>query len=331
MQTLIREIMKREKKKLLKKKGVIAVGMGYKIINGKVTNHPCIVVSVERKLIPSELRPKDLIPTAVGAILTDVVESKVIKALHTERHRPAMGGISIGHVDVSAGTFGGLVKRGAALFILSNSHVLALSGEAKLGDAVIQPGSHDGGEYPRDHIADLAAFVPIQMSGVLSDCPIGNFFKGSLNLLFRLVRSHTRFQIIRIQEGANLIDAALAKPLSQDLVSSAFLGISGSVKGVVEAELGMEIQGSSRTSGVRFGTIDQTDVSVKIQYGEGKIAVFDDQLLSNTMKARGGDSGTEVLSMGGYLTGLLFAGSENTMIANKIQHVVDAFDLQFDT
>lgn len=329
MKTLIREVMKREKKKLLEKKGVIAVGVGYKIINGEATNHPCIVVSVERKLTPSELRPKDFVPTAVGAILTDVVESKIIKALHTQRHRPAMGGISIGHIDVSAGTFGGLVRRGSDLCILSNNHVLAMSNQAELGDAVIQPGSHDGGEYPRDHIADLIAFVPIQMSGNPSDCPIGNFFKASLNLLFKLVKSHTRFKIIRLQEGENLIDAALAKPLNPDLVSPEFLGISGLVKGIVEAELGMKIQGSSRTSGVRFGTIDQTDVTVKVSYGEGKMAVFEDQLLSNTMTAKGGDSGTEVLSMDGYLAGLLFAGSENTMIANRIQHVADAFDLQF--
>lgn len=330
MKTLIREVMKREKKKLLEKKGVIAVGVGYKIINGEATNHPCIVVSVERKLTPSELRPKDFVPTAVGAILTDVVESKIIKALHTQRHRPAPGGVSGGHKDAT-GTLGGLVRRGLGLeiCILSNNHVLAMSNQAELGDAILQPGSHDGGEYPRDHIADLVAFVPIQMSGNPSDCPIGNFFKVSLNLLFKLVKSHTRFRIIRLQEGGNLIDAALAKPLNSDLVSPEFLGISGLVKGIVEAELGMKIQGSSRTSGVRFGTIDQTDVTVKVSYGEGKMAIFEDQLLSNTMTAKGGDSGTEVLSMDGYLTGLLFAGSENTMIANRIQHVADAFDLQF--
>lgn len=328
MRTLIQEVLKKEKKRLLKKSGVIAVGRGVKIIDGKPTNRQCITISVERKLAPFEIKAKDIVPQVVGAIVTDVVESKVIKALHTQRHRPVLGGVSGGHVDAT-GTLGGLVRKPIDTYILSNNHVLALSNKAEIGDPIIQPGTHDGGEYPRDHIADLAAFVPIRMSGTPSDCPIGNFFKVSLNLLFKLIRSHTRFRIIRIQEGENLVDAALAKPLDPEMLSPEMFGISGLVKGIVEAELGMKIQGSSRTSGVRSGTIDQTDVTVKVQYGEGKIAVFDDQLLSNTMEARGGDSGTEVLSKDGRITGLLFAGSENTMIANRIQHVVKAFDLQF--
>lgn len=328
MQNLIRAVMSREKKKLLKKKGVIAVGMGFKVIDGKVTDCPCIVVSVEKKLTLLEIKSKDLIPTAVGAILTDVIEARVIKALHTQKHRPVPGGVSGGHRDAT-GTLGGLARKGSALYILSNNHVLALSNQADIGDPILQPGGHDGGEFPRDQIGSLAAFVPIQMSGVQSECPIGNFFKLSLNLLLKLFRSHTRFQVIKLQEGANLIDAALAQPLNMNLVSQEILGIDSLVKGIVEAKLGMEIQGSSRTSGVRSGTIDQTDVTVKVEYGAGKIALFEDQLLSNTMKARGGDSGTYVLSKNGHLTGLLFAGSETAMIANRIQNVVKAFDLQF--
>ena len=111
MQNLIREILLREKKGLLKKRGVIAVGRGIKIIDGKPTGQPCIVVSVERKLIPLELRPKDMVPTAIGAILTDVVESNVVKALHIQRHRPAPGGVSGGHENAT-GTLGGLVRKG---------------------------------------------------------------------------------------------------------------------------------------------------------------------------------------------------------------------------
>ena len=106
MQNLIREILQREKKGLLKKRGVIAVGRGIKIIDGKPTGLPCIVVSVEKKLMSIELKPKDMVPTAVGAVLTDVVESKVVKALHIQRHRPAPGGVSGGHENAT-GTLGG--------------------------------------------------------------------------------------------------------------------------------------------------------------------------------------------------------------------------------
>lgn len=328
MKHLIQEVLQREKKKLLQKRGVIAVGRGIKIIDGKSTDLPCIVVSVERKLAPVELRPKDTIPTAIGAVLTDVIESKIVKALHTQKHRPVPGGVSGGHEDAT-GTLGGLVRKKTGVYILSNNHVLALSNKAEIGDPIIQPGSYDGGKYPRDHIADLAAYVPIQMSGLLSDCPIGNFFSTSLNLLLKLMRSRTRFQVIRLQKEANLVDAALAMPINMELVSNEIFGLQKVNKGIVEAEVGMEIKGSSRTSGVRYGTIDQVDVTIKVQYGEGKIALFEDQLLSNTMTAKGGDSGTEVFSKDGYLTGLLFAGSDSVMVANRIQNIAKVFDLHF--
>jgi hypothetical protein len=327
MRDRIREILRKEKKKLLKKKGVVSIASGFKIIDGKITDMPCITISVEKKLIPTMIEQKDLVPTAIDSILTDVIESQIIKALHTQRHRPVPGGVSGGHKDVT-GTLGGLAKQGIHSYILSNNHVLALSNKAEIGDPIIQPGNHDGGEYPRDHIADLIAFVPINMGGVASDCPFANVVRVVFDVLFKMVGSHTRFQAIWIQEGNNLVDAALAAPLSPDILSPEIFRI-GEVKGVVDAELGMEIQASSRTSGLRFGTIDQIDAIVKVDYGGGKSAVFEDQLISNTLCAKGGDSGTYIMSRAGLLTGLLFAGSGTTMVANRIQNVVKELNLQF--
>lgn len=327
MRDKIREIIHKEKKRLLKKEGVVAIASGFKIIDGRVTDVPCITISVEKKLIPTMIKQKNLVPTAIDSILTDVIESQVIKALHTQRHRPVPGGVSGGHKDVT-GTLGGPANRGVDTYILSNSHVLALSGDAEIGDPIIQPGGHDGGEYPRDHIADLAAFVPINMEGVTSDCPFGGAFKAVCNTLFKVAGSHTRFRAVRVQEGNNLVDAAIAKPLDPGMLSSEIFKI-GEVKGVVDAELGMEIQASGRTSGLRFGTIDQIDAIVKVDYGGGKSAVFEDQLISNTLSSKGGDSGTYVISKLGHLTGLLFAGSESTAVFNRIQNVVKELNLQF--
>jgi hypothetical protein len=327
MRDRIREILQKEKKRLLKKEGVISIASGIKIIDGKPTGTPCITVSVEKKLIPTMVKRKDLIPTAIDSILTDVIESNIIKALHTQRHRPVPGGVSGGHKDVT-GTLGGLARQGVHSYILSNNHVLALSNKAEIGDPIIQPGGHDGGEYPRDHVADLIAFVPINMGGVASDCPFANVINIALDGLFKMVGSHTRFKTIRMQEGVNLVDAALATPLNPEMLSPEIFKI-GEVKGIVDAKIGMEIQGSSRTSGLRFGTIDQIDAIVKVQYGGGMTAVFEDQLISNTMQAEGGDSGTYIISVGGYLAGLLFAGSKTTMVANRIQNVVKELNLQF--
>ena len=325
MRNRIREVLRKEKKDLLKKHGVVSVGSGIKIIDGKPTGMPCITISVEKKLVSAMIKRKDLVPVTLNEILTDVIEVGIIKTLHTQRHRPALGGVSIGHVDVTAGTLGCLVNRGGEAFILSNSHVLALSGEAEIGDSIIQPGSYDGGNYPEDHIADLAAYIPIQMSGLPSNCPFANALRVSLNGILKLIKSRTRFQIIREQEDANLVDAALARPL--ELVTSEIMEV-GEIKGIKDAELGMRIKKSGRTTGLTTGEIEQIDVTVKVQYGEGKIAVFEDQIMAGKMCA-GGDSGSAVLTDTNYLVGLLFAGSENTMIANRIQNVAKALDLEF--
>jgi hypothetical protein len=44
-----------------------------------------------------------------------------------QRHRPLKIGVSVGHVDVTAGTLGCFVREpeGEGTFILSNNHVLA--------------------------------------------------------------------------------------------------------------------------------------------------------------------------------------------------------------
>ena len=85
----------------------------------------------------------------------------------------------------------------------------------------------------------------------------------------------------------------------------------------------MRIQKSGRTTGLTTGEILQVDVTVNVQYGAGRIAQFTDQLLAGAM-SQGGDSGSAVLDEQKRLTGLLFAGSDNTTIINRIENVFAA-------
>ena len=62
------------------------------------------------------------------------------------------------------------------------------------------------------------------------------------------------------------------------------------------------------------------DVSANVQYGPGRLARFTDQLMAGPM-SQGGDSGSAVLDSNNRLVGLLFAGSENSTIINRIEHV----------
>jgi hypothetical protein len=123
----------------------------------------------------------------------------------------------------------------------------------------------------------------------------------------------------------NLVDAAVARPVEDGDLSEDILEI-GKIEGLAEGELGMAIQKSGRTTGLTTGQIEQVDVTVNVQYGPGRIARFSDQLLAGAM-SQGGDSGSAVLDDRNRLVGLLFAGSDNSTIINRVQHVFEALGL----
>lgn len=324
------EVLRHVCNSLLKKQNVIATGIGYKTSAGQKGTTLSIVCSVEQKLSKAQLSSKDLVPKQVDGINTDVIETGRIRALntHTQRHRPAPGGVSIGHRDITAGTLGCVVKKGGQRVILSNNHVLANSNAAQKGDPILQPGSHDGGKFPDDHIANLLDFIPISLSGGIglpSDCPIGNGAASVLNLFASIMGSRTRLQAVRVQAEDNLVDAAIATPLNDGDVTDDILDI-GSIAGMTTGQLGMDLQKSGRTTQYTTGTIEQVDVTVNIQYGAGQIARFTDQLMAGAM-SQGGDSGSAVLDNDKNLVGLLFAGSEQTTIINRMENVFSALGL----
>jgi hypothetical protein len=317
----VRSVLKSSRNQLLERGNVVAAGVGYKITGGQKTDSLSIVCSVKKKVPGSQLSSADLVPSTLDGMPTDVIETGVIRALQspTEKHRPAPGGVSIGHRDITAGTLGCLVKKNGQTVILSNNHVLANSNAAEIGDPILQPGPHDGGSYPEDHIANLEQFIPINITGAPSECPIATSTANFLNAIARALGSSVQLQAIDGQATENLVDAAIARPLNPDDVKDEILQI-GNIQGTAEGELGMPIKKSGRTTGFTTGEIQQVDVSVNVQYGAGQIAMFTDQLMAGAM-SQGGDSGSAVLDNDNRLVGLLFAGSDTTTIMNRIQNV----------
>jgi len=322
--TQIRGILSTHREQLLKRLNVVATGIGYKVTGGTKTSTLCIVCSVKKKVAANQLSAQDLVPTAVEGMPTDVVETGVIRALQapTGRFRPAPGGVSVGHVAITAGTLGCWVTKNGQKVILSNNHVLANSNDAEIGDAILQPGPFDGGSFPQDHIANLTQFVPISFQGDPSECSFANAVISILNLGCKVINSNTRYHVAKVQAANNLVDAAIAAPLNAADVKDEILNI-GPIQGTVQGELGMAIKKSGRTTGLTTGEILQVDVTANVQYGGGRIATFTDQLLAGAM-SQGGDSGSAVLSDNNRLTGLLFAGSDTTTIINRIEHVFSA-------
>lgn len=308
------------------RENVIATGIGYKSTNGKRTEELSIVCSVTQKRAKTHLAARDLVPSEVAGIPTDVVETGRIRALQTRtsRQRPAPGGVSIGHRDITAGTLGCLVKKDGKLVILSNNHVLANSNDAAAGDAILQPGPIDGGRLPNDQIATLLNFAPIRFltPQAPSQCGTARAVIAFLNTICRGIQSQTRYQIVTQQIETNLVDAAIAQPMNPADVADRILDV-GTIAGVAEATLGTAVKKSGRTTGFTTGEISQVSVTVDVDYGAGRTARFTDQLLAGPM-SQGGDSGSAVLDDQNRLVGLLFAGSDNSTILNRISHVFAA-------
>jgi len=315
---------------LLAKKNVVACGIGYKETEGVMTDELCIVVSVEKKMPLAQLTEADIVPKAVDDVKTDVLETGRIIAWQapTQKWRPAPGGVSVGHINITAGTLGCLVLKGGQLFILSNNHVLADSNAGKKDDPIIQPGKHDGGTLA-DKIATLEEFVPIDFGTSPPICPVAKAVEQVLNAIARGVGSSHRLVSYQESDGENRVDAALARPLSLDLVERRILNI-GVPKGSREATLGTNIKKSGRTTGFTTGRITQIDATVQVGYGSAGAATFTDQLVAGAMSS-GGDSGSAVLDEEDYVVGLLFAGSDNTTIINPIQFVLDALGITIAT
>jgi len=136
----------------LTRANVVACGVGYKIKGTEQTTTPSVVVSVSRKLPPDQVHPDALIPKMIQNVPTDVVETGEIVGLDVSRTtalRPARPGVSISNINGATGTIGCIVKRGDQVFILSNNHVLGVLNGANPGDAVVQPGTADGGQRRR--------------------------------------------------------------------------------------------------------------------------------------------------------------------------------------
>jgi len=302
---------------------VVAVGVGFKSVGGVQTNEPAVIVSVVKKLPSSQLVGLAMVPSLLGGVQTDVIETGKIVAFQDpkQKMRPARPGVSIGHYQITAGTLGCLVQRSGQVYILSNNHVLANSNAAQFGDAILQPGPYDGGTAA-DRIATLEQFIPIGFDAGAP--PPGGC--SPFGFLMRLFGPAPRATIN--EPGNNTVDCAIAKPLSPDLVNPDILNIGVPI-GVAAAPLGTQVQKSGRTTGFTTDQITQIDVTVSVDYG-GKIAVYKNQLMAGAM-SQGGDSGSAVLDLNKQVVGLLFAGSNTTTIMNPIQLVLDALQVQLVT
>ena len=329
---------------LLRKANVVGMGTGRKIVGG-VTKPEirCVSVFVTEKVPKEELRKRDLVPLVVNGMPTDVVETGEFKAFsYTGRYRPAPGGVSVGHKDITAGTLGMWVQMpDASIKLLSNNHVLANSNEAAIGDPILQPGAYDGGTVENDTIAHLHSFVPIVWETsppTPPECPIGGAIRDTFNWGARVLGRKSRLLLYEIQQDEyNQVDAALATPINEEVIRNEVLEI-GMPKAILpenDITYGMMVQKTGRTTGYTTAMVTDEMATVRVSYGDGKTALFTGQVVTQYM-SDGGDSGSVVFegsggpSSGGQIVGLLFAGSSSRTIFSPmawVQALLGNFDV----
>jgi len=326
-----RQAKEAAKGSIFAKPNVVGVGVGYKEVRGERTDELCVLALVREKIPAAGLTSKEMVPREVSGVHTDVIAVGQLRALltPTDRWRPAPGGVSVGHYKVTAGTLGAVVRDRATgdRLILSNNHVLANSNDASVGDPILQPGAIDGGQLNTDVIGHLERFCSIEFNQQPGTCSIADVYAMLGNAVAGLLGSSHRVTVMDVNPSAtNLVDAALARPVNDADILNEILEI-GEVSGTAPAALGMPVRKSGRTTGFTTGTITVLDASVDVSYGSGRVARFEDQIISTAM-SQGGDSGSLLVAANSQqAVGLLFAGSEQTTVFNPIQAVLDCLEV----
>jgi hypothetical protein len=297
-------------------KNVVAVGISEKVTEGKPTGTLALTFYVDRKLPLGKLKANAAVPPALPEVIsgpsvipTDVVpigqprlEVKDLKHPLATR-KPIQPGFSIGHVGGDTGTLGAIVSKDGKLFLLSNSHVLAKSGKAKKGDAILFPGDADGGEGPADITAKLFDFVKLQ--------PGDDF--------------------------VNHVDCALALPLA-DRTGDLDAEIRGLFipRGTAKAVRGMKVTKVGRTTGKTTGVIKDVHFRFILEYPVlGNVGYLDQVFCSRY--TNNGDSGSLVLDAASKkAVGLHFAGFPDKhgvkgSVFNPIGDVLDALGVKLVT
>ena len=295
----------------LRRPGVTAVDVGYKISSKKMTDDLAVRVHVARKLPSAEISSENMFNESgernskVGKFPVDVIEAQygpsesavqeptalddmddeAIAALErTGTYNPLIGGISCGNPRVTAGTLGVIVydRQRCKPMILSNWHVLAGASAAAIGEDILQPGRVDGGT--------------------------------------EVVASLTRMKL------DSRMDAAVATLNSARTSSRDILGL-GTVSGIDTPTLGMNVVKSGRTTGITRGVVDGVSLSVSINYGDPGVVAFSNQIRIvprppwpgvDYEVSMGGDSGSVWLNeSNNRAIGLHFAGETDPMPASE--------------
>jgi len=294
----VKEVQERSTLKLMAKPGVVGTAVG---LNDKGRHD--VIVLLENDKVPGI--PQELEDVPVRRIVSGKIYAYIDRT--ARQPRPVPIGVSTGHPAITAGTIGcrvyddedgdGIRDFDEPVFALSNNHVYADENLASIGDAVIQPGTYDGGSSHADDIGTLADFEEIKFDGT-----------------------------------TNIIDAAIANTTTALVGKATPSDGYGSPKSTtVIPGLLQSVQKYGRTTGLTSGMVFGTNTAVNVQYSSGNTAYYENQIMIYGNFSAGGDSGSLVVTdPGKEPVGLLFAGGGAYTFANPIGPVLSRFGVKID-
>jgi len=313
-----------------------------------------IIFGVEKKLSPKELKKKkmEMLPRSIDCKPTDVVQVGRIyanppirsqtKEPQQERWRPLKAGISVGHIDITAGTLGAVVIgiKTATKRSLSSGGILSKIWNWLMrlffSDDTPDPPTPDPEDPPEIETGDRFILSNLHVlnnenKGKKGDTVIQpGDYDGGVSPDDAVATVHEA--VLIDPNGVNYVDCCLAK-INNDIDSK--LGQYGDLpinSPLLNPKVGLKVNKVGRTTFYTEGKITGINAASRIWYDCGSI-LFESQIVIESDNpypfSDGGDSGSLIMDMDGRPVALLFAGSDVITLANPIGLVMDSLETKF--
>lgn len=247
--------------------------------------------------------------TIVASQSNQDAQSLPIKLGTTGSNANDFRSLSAGQIECCTGTLGSLLLRNGALFVLSNTHVIARADAASIGDNVIQPGLGDNNctSSGANVVGHLSQFANLENSSTNVDAAIAQVVSGTVDT-----------------SGAILSLGATASG------SSADAGPPHAGPGIVPT-VGMAVAKSGRTTGLTCSTVSAVNVQTSVQYEKGCGGTTFNKTFTGQISVLGGsfslegDSGSLIVSEASAdPVALLYGGSDTDSVGNPVSDVLTA-------
>jgi hypothetical protein len=291
---------------------VHSVGVGRRTIDGRQTGEVVLRLYVVQKLPNAALSPEARIPRDFDGVETEVIEAPpafIAQFDPKQQHRPILGGISLAHHKVTAGTLGYFAHSTRpgddpeALHVLSNNHILANVNGAAIGEPILQQSRLDGGSLA-SRVASYLRTSTIKLGGT----------------------------------ETNTIDAAIAS-IDPGIQADIMIERIGRISTTARAVEDMKVRKYGRTSEYTEGFVDDEafDALVGMDHNDPSVvAKFVDQFRIKPSDpypyiGLGGDSGSLVVQRDEpAAVGLFFAAPPDGSygVANHISNVLNDLEIR---